>query len=46
LPDVRESFQKQGLTPVYLNSSQTAALIKSETARWREVAEKAGIKSE
>jgi tripartite-type tricarboxylate transporter receptor subunit TctC len=46
LTDVRESFQKQGLTPVYLNSSQTAALIKSETARWREVAEKAGIKSE
>jgi tripartite-type tricarboxylate transporter receptor subunit TctC len=46
LTDVRESFQKQGLTPVYLNSSQTAALIKSETARWREVAEKAGIKPE
>jgi tripartite-type tricarboxylate transporter receptor subunit TctC len=46
LPDVKDSFQKQGLTAVYLDANATGALIKSETARWRAVAEKAGIKPE
>jgi tripartite-type tricarboxylate transporter receptor subunit TctC len=46
LPDVKDSFQKQGLTAVYLDANTTGALIKSETARWRAVAEKAGIKPE
>jgi tripartite-type tricarboxylate transporter receptor subunit TctC len=46
MPDVQESFRKQGLTPIYLDAAKTAALIKSEMVRWREVAEKAGIKPE
>ena len=44
--DVQESFRKQGLMPTYLDSAKTAALVKSETTRSREVAEKAGIRPE
>ena len=46
MPHVQESSHKQGLTPAYLDSAKAAALIKSEMVRWREVAEKAGIKPE
>ena len=46
MPDVQDSFRKQGLTPVYMDSGKTAAMIKSEIARWRDVAQKAGIKPE
>jgi tripartite-type tricarboxylate transporter receptor subunit TctC len=43
---VKDSLQKQGLTAVYLGSDAMSARIKSETARWHAVAEKAGIKPE
>jgi tripartite-type tricarboxylate transporter receptor subunit TctC len=46
MPDVQESLRKQGLTPTFIDSAKTAELVKTETARWREVAEKAGIKPE
>jgi len=46
LPDVKDSLQKQGLTAVDLGSDAMSAMIKSETARWHAVAEKAGIKPE
>jgi tripartite-type tricarboxylate transporter receptor subunit TctC len=46
LPDLRENLQRQGLTPAYRTSAETAALIETEIARWRGVAEKAGLKPE
>lgn len=45
-PDVKEGFERQGLAPVYWDAATTAARVKSEVVRWREVVEKAGIKSE
>ena len=46
MPDLRDSLERQGLTPVYMNSLETGAMIESEILRWRAVAEKAGIKPE
>jgi tripartite-type tricarboxylate transporter receptor subunit TctC len=46
LPDVREALARQGLTPAYMDSAATQALMTSEVARWRVVVEKAGIKPE
>jgi tripartite-type tricarboxylate transporter receptor subunit TctC len=46
MPDVREALERQGLTPTYMDSATTGALMKSEIARWRSVVEKAGIKPE
>jgi tripartite-type tricarboxylate transporter receptor subunit TctC len=46
LADVKEALLKQGLAPVSLDSAATAALLKRDIARWRDVVEKAGIKSE
>jgi hypothetical protein len=46
LPDLRENLQRQGLTPAYRTSAETAALIETEIARWRGVAEKAALKPE
>lgn len=46
LPDAKEAIERQGLTPVYMDSAATGALMKSEIARWRAVVEKAGIKPE
>jgi tripartite-type tricarboxylate transporter receptor subunit TctC len=44
MPDAQEAFRRHGLTPIYLDSTATAARIKSEVARWTAVAEKAGLK--
>ena len=46
MPDVREALERQGLTPTYMDSAATGALLKSEIARWRTVVEKAGIRAE
>jgi tripartite-type tricarboxylate transporter receptor subunit TctC len=46
MPDVREALERQGLTPAYMDSAATGALMKSEIARWRAVVEKSGIKPE
>ena len=46
LPDVQSALSNQGLAPMSLDSAATAALIRRDTARWREVIEKAGIKPE
>jgi hypothetical protein len=40
----QEAFRRHGLTPIYLDSTATAARIKSEVARWTAVAEKARLK--
>jgi tripartite-type tricarboxylate transporter receptor subunit TctC len=46
LPDVRETLERQGITPVYWDAQTVAARVKTELVRWREVVEKAGIKPE
>jgi tripartite-type tricarboxylate transporter receptor subunit TctC len=46
MPDARDALERQGLTPTYMDSAATGALMKSEIARWRAVVEKAGIKPE
>jgi tripartite-type tricarboxylate transporter receptor subunit TctC len=46
MPDVKEALLKQGLEPFPLDATGTAAQLKKEIARWREVVEKAGIKPE
>jgi len=46
MPDVQAALDRQGLTPAYMNSAATSALMKSEVARWRDVVQKAGIKPE
>jgi tripartite-type tricarboxylate transporter receptor subunit TctC len=43
MPDAREALQRQGLTPTFMDSAATTALIKSEVTRWHAVVEKAGI---
>lgn len=42
-PEVQKTLRRDGLTPTYKTATETAALLKSETARWTAVAEKAGI---
>ncbi len=46
MPDVKESLERQGMAPAYWDAKTTAARVKAEVARWREVVDKAGIKSE
>jgi tripartite-type tricarboxylate transporter receptor subunit TctC len=46
LPDVKQKFQKQGLTPGFRNAQATGAHKQKEIARWRAVAERAGIRPE
>jgi tripartite-type tricarboxylate transporter receptor subunit TctC len=46
LPDVRESLERQGMAPAYWDAQTTGERIRSEMIRWREVVEKAGIKTE
>jgi len=46
LPDVKEMFKRQGMAPDFRDAKTTGELIKAEIARWREVAEKAGLKPE
>jgi tripartite-type tricarboxylate transporter receptor subunit TctC len=46
MPDAQEALRRHGLTPMYLDAATTAARLKSEVARWTEVAEKAGLKPE
>ncbi len=45
-PDAQEALRRHGLTPMYLDAATTAARLKSEVARWTEVAGKAGLKPE
>jgi len=45
MPDVRENLTRRGLTPTYKTAAETAALMKSEIARWNKVAEEAGIRA-
>jgi hypothetical protein len=42
--NVQEAFRRHGLTPIYLDSTATAARLKSEVAHWTAVAEKAGLR--
>ena len=43
MPDVRQNLTRRGLTPAYKTAAETAALMKSEIARWTKVAEQGGI---
>jgi tripartite-type tricarboxylate transporter receptor subunit TctC len=45
-PDAQEAFRRHGITPMYLDAAATSARLKSEVARWTEVARKAGLKPE
>jgi tripartite-type tricarboxylate transporter receptor subunit TctC len=45
-PDAPEAFRRHGITPMYLDAAATSARLKSEVARWTEVARKAGLKPE
>jgi tripartite-type tricarboxylate transporter receptor subunit TctC len=44
LPDVVERFKQLAANPAYFTPEQFAALVAREIPRWREVAQKAGIK--
>jgi tripartite-type tricarboxylate transporter receptor subunit TctC len=44
MPDAQEALRRHGLTPIYLDSTTTAARLKSEVARWTAVAERAGLR--
>jgi tripartite-type tricarboxylate transporter receptor subunit TctC len=46
LPDIRESFAKQGAEPAGGAPEQYDAFIRAESAKWREVVKQAGIKAE
>ena len=44
-PDVAARFKQLGVTPVDMSRSQTAAFLKEESERWRQVITAAGIKA-
>jgi tripartite-type tricarboxylate transporter receptor subunit TctC len=44
MPDVAKKFQEQSVTPVGSSPTETAAFLKRETQRWREVIVTVGIK--
>jgi tripartite-type tricarboxylate transporter receptor subunit TctC len=46
MPDIRESFAKQGTDPAGGTPEAFDAFMRAESARWREVVIKAGIKPE
>ena len=46
LADVKESLERQGMAPAYWDAPTTAARVRSEVVRWRDVVERAGIKPE
>lgn len=46
LPDIRDTWAKQGIVPIYKNTQEVGAYLKSEVARWKAVVEKAGIQPE
>jgi tripartite-type tricarboxylate transporter receptor subunit TctC len=46
LPEIRESFAKQGAEAAGGTPEQYDAFIRTESARWREVVKRAGIKAE
>ena len=43
LPDVRTKFLDQGAEPIGQNTAATAAFIKDEERRWREVIKSANV---
>ncbi|HVY56261.1 MAG TPA: tripartite tricarboxylate transporter substrate binding protein [Xanthobacteraceae bacterium] len=45
-PEVKSGLEKQGIVPAYRDAAATGALVASETARWRDVVTKAGLKPE
>jgi tripartite-type tricarboxylate transporter receptor subunit TctC len=46
LPETRELFAKQGATPSPSSPEEAAQYIRSEIARWKDVAREAGVKPE
>jgi tripartite-type tricarboxylate transporter receptor subunit TctC len=46
MAETKEALRGHGLSSLYLDAAATGALLKSEVARWTEVAEKAGLKPE
>jgi tripartite-type tricarboxylate transporter receptor subunit TctC len=46
LPDTKEKLNAQGFEPYYHNPEQTAALIKSDIARFGKIIKEANIKVE
>ena len=44
LPDIREAFAKQGLTPVVDKPERLGDLVEKEIARWNRVVATAGIR--
>jgi len=46
LPNVRDRFLREGAEPVGSTPAEFGAFVKSEVARWAEVARKAGLKPE
>jgi tripartite-type tricarboxylate transporter receptor subunit TctC len=45
-PDVKTTFEQQGLEPTYTTPAQTRARITSEIAKWKKVIEVGGVKPE
>jgi tripartite-type tricarboxylate transporter receptor subunit TctC len=46
MPEVKEQFAAQGMVPDWMSPADTAAFIKSEVARWAQVAKQSGAKGE
>lgn len=42
-PDIKESWQKQGLIPDYAPGPELEEMVKEDFARWKAVGEKAGV---
>ena len=44
MPEIREAWVRQGIVPGYRDARAAGALVRSEVARWKTVAERAGIR--
>lgn len=44
MPEIREAWVRQGIVPGYRDARAAGALLRSEVARWKTVAERAGIR--
>jgi tripartite-type tricarboxylate transporter receptor subunit TctC len=42
-PDLKKRFEDQGVTPGNMSTAELTSFIKSETAKWGQLAKKAGI---
>ena len=45
-PDIQAKLRQNGLEPAFLGPDETAALIKRDVARWKEVADRIKLQLE